>query len=376
VLSEDEYQALKKAREEERVEQRAERRRQALKAASDAEKEEKSKQATKVDINPGIKSIQVYGDLRLRYESAEQANRPDTAEAVGAFDLTSDRWRYAGRIGLRGDLTDDWFYGLRLDTGTNPRSSWVTFGNNSNATAGGAGPYGKGGDGIQFGQAYLGWRAWPWLTVQAGKQLYPFFTTPMVWDPDINPEGLSEKFNYKINDNATLFATAGQFLYSQIGKRTGAWTGGLLDSPNPGLGASQSAMLFAYEAGAAYKFTADTTARAAVNYYKYRLTNDETVFNSDFQGSGGSVADLGIRNLQVVEIPMELRFPVASLSGAVFGEYAWNIDGKNRAAASATPQNDRLARPQARSVKRAPSVGSRRNGSASTPSAAPSVLSA
>ena len=63
-----------------------------------------------------------------------------------------------------------------------------------------------------------------------------------------------------------------------------------------------------------------------------------TVFNSNFQGVGASVTDLGLRNLQIVEIPMEVRFPVSSLSGAVFGEYAWNIDGKKRAAASATPQ--------------------------------------
>jgi hypothetical protein len=77
-----------------------------------------------------------------------------------------------------------------------------------------------------------------------------------------------------------------------------------------------------------------------VNYYKYRLTQDDTVFNTNFQGTGGSAADLGIRNLQVVEIPLEVRFPLAGLSGAVFGEYAWNIDGKNRAALSATPQND------------------------------------
>ena len=69
VLSDDEYQALKKAREEERLEQRAERRRQALKSAQDTEKEEKAKQATKVDINPGIRSIQLFGDVRLRYES-------------------------------------------------------------------------------------------------------------------------------------------------------------------------------------------------------------------------------------------------------------------------------------------------------------------
>ncbi len=56
----------------------------------------------------------------------------------GATEETLDRWRYAARIGIRGDLADDWFYGLRLDTSANPRSSWVTFGNNV-GTAGGAG---------------------------------------------------------------------------------------------------------------------------------------------------------------------------------------------------------------------------------------------
>src|SRR5262245_31816527 len=194
VLSEDEYQALKKAREEERLEQRAERRRQAVKAAQEQEKEEKAKQATKVDISPSIRSIQLFGDLRLRYESRTGSSSFAIPGTGGAFDWTADRWRYAARIGIRGGLPENWFYGLRLDTSTNPRSTWVTFGNNQTPTtpAGGVGPYGKGGDGIQIGQAYLGWRAWPWLTVQAGKMPNPFFTTPMVWDPDINPEGLSE----------------------------------------------------------------------------------------------------------------------------------------------------------------------------------------
>jgi hypothetical protein len=74
-----------------------------------------------------------------------------------------------------------------------------------------------------------------------------------------------------------------------------------------------------------------------VNFYKYRLTADDTVFSTNFQGAGGA-NDLGIRNLQVVEIPMEVRFPVASLSGMVFADYAWNTLAKNRAAVSATPQ--------------------------------------
>jgi len=58
VLSDDEYQALKKAREEERLEQRAERRRQALKAAQDTEKEEKAKQEREL-----TQREQTYDDL-------------------------------------------------------------------------------------------------------------------------------------------------------------------------------------------------------------------------------------------------------------------------------------------------------------------------
>src|SRR5260221_13341023 len=115
--------------------------------------------------------------------------------------------------------------------------------------------------------------------------------------------------------NATLFAVAGQYLYARVGKRSGAWTSAKLDGPNPGLGSSQSAILLAYEIGGAYKFSENTSTKAAVNLYRYRLTDDETVFNSNFQGIGGSVADLGIPHLQVVEVPMDVRFPASNLAG-------------------------------------------------------------
>jgi hypothetical protein len=241
---------------------------------------------------------------------------------------------------LRGDVSDNFFYGLRLDTGTYGRSAWVTMADDNNNNGSKSSQSNKTSDAVAVGLAFIGWKPTDWAQVIAGRQSNPLYTTSMVWDPDITPEGLSEKFNYKLNDNATLFATAGQFLYTQIGKRTGAWTGATLNSPNPGLGSSQSAMLYATEVGGAYKFSDNTAAKAAVNFYKYRLTADETVFNSDFQGTGGSVNDLGIRNLQVVEIPMEVRFPVGSLSGLVFADYAWNTKGKERAAVSATPQFD------------------------------------
>src|SRR5262244_1992996 len=73
VLSDDEYQTLKKAREDEQIELRQERRRQAQQAAQQAEKEQKqadeAAKKPKFDASPGIKSIQLFGDVRLRYES-------------------------------------------------------------------------------------------------------------------------------------------------------------------------------------------------------------------------------------------------------------------------------------------------------------------
>lgn len=337
VLSDDEYQALKKAREEERLEQRAERRRQAVKAAQDTEKEEKAKQATKVDINPGIKSIQLYGDVRLRYESRAGSSSFVIPGTGGAYDFTSDRWRYAARIGIRGDLTDNWFYGLRLDTSANPRSSWVTFGNNSNAAAGGTAPYGKGGDGIQVGQAYLGWRTWPWLTLQAGKMPNPFFTTPMVWDPDLNPEGLAEKLSYAVNDKLTLFGNFGQFVYQQF-------------SPNDNSGgigfAAHDGYQFGWQGGASYKFDEKISARAALGFYNYAGMNRTAAFNTINNGFAGPFArgpqnttvaanlafHNGVNGLRYFELPVEVNFPIGPWSARGFGDLAYNIQAGQRAA--------------------------------------------
>src|SRR5262245_43399676 len=76
---------------------------------------------SKWKINNAINYIELFGDLRLRYERRE-ATAPDDS----SIDL--DRLRYAVRIGLRGEVFDDWYYGVRLDTGVNPRSPWVTLG--------------------------------------------------------------------------------------------------------------------------------------------------------------------------------------------------------------------------------------------------------
>ncbi len=356
VLSEDEYQALKKAREEEQIELRGERRRQAQKAAQDAAKEEAATQEAakkpKFDASPGIKSIQLFGDVRLRYESrAGVSDFPivgfptasPAAPANGSNSETLDRWRYAVRLGIRGDLVEDWFYGLRFDTGTNPRSAWVTFGNNIGA-AGGAAPYGKTGDGIFVGQAYMGWRATPWLTVQAGRMPNPVYTTPMVWDPDINPDGLAERINFPLNDSLTLFGNFGQYVYAQFSPND--------DNGTLGFG-SYEGYQFAWQGGINYKFAEKTSAKVAVSFYNYSgfshgagfmssaQNNTSNGFSGPFangaiQTTATSAAGLrfsnGLNSLRYFEVPWEVNFPIGGLSARAFGDLAYNIQANQRAA--------------------------------------------
>ena len=101
--------------------------------------------ASKWKIADSIKTLGLFGDLRLRYEYRGVDN------AVGLHPDTfyRERSRYALRFGIRGDLVDDFSYGLRLETANNPRSPWNTFGNNT--TAGAVTPSDKNTSGIYVG---------------------------------------------------------------------------------------------------------------------------------------------------------------------------------------------------------------------------------
>jgi len=83
--------------------------------------------SSKWKINSGIKDIELYGDFRVRFED-RAVNVPGNAR------LELQRYRYAVRLGLRGNLQDDFYYGLRVETAANPRSPWATFGTSASGT--------------------------------------------------------------------------------------------------------------------------------------------------------------------------------------------------------------------------------------------------
>lgn len=316
-----------------------------LRAESDAEQTNlvNSIPASKWKIADSIKDIQLYGDVRLRYEYRGVDNIPPDATGSTYY---RERFRYAIRIGVKGDLYDNFNYGLRLETSTNPRSPWATFG--SQGTAGSATPSDKFGSGIGFGQYYLGWKPTDWYEMTVGRMPMMLYTTPMVWDSDINPEGAFEKFKVSVG-NVDLFADFAQIDYSD---------------PNPASDLpSSDTFVLAWQVGGVVKLPKNMSFKIAPTLYNYTgvTTASGSGLNQPFVGqaptSGKNLGvpsttsstylnpgptdynSDGIDNLLVFEVPFEFDFKIphtalGALQARFFGDFAYNIDGNQRADAS------------------------------------------
>jgi len=287
---------------------------------------------SKWKLSDSIKSIGLFGDLRLRYEYRGADNAP------GATPDTyyRERMRYALRFGIRGDLYDDFSYGIRLETSNNPRSPWDTFGNNT--TSGSVTPSDKNSSGIYLGQVFLNWHPAGWYEMTVGRMAMPLYTTSMVWDSDINPEGAFEKFKYTIN-NVDWFANFGQFDYQNPSSAS--------ELP------SSDTFLLAWQAGANVRIGKDVSFKIAPLLYTYTGVGTSSGLNSSFVGQGANGLNVGvpggsdvpgyneegINNLLVLEIPAEFDFkisntPLGTLQARLFGDFAYNLKGDDRARAA------------------------------------------
>src|ERR1700676_4312163 len=73
-------------------------------------------------LSSPITEIELYGDIRLRYQynggqTGDNSPLARPANGVAGRDdwQERDRERYRLRIGLRGTLVDDWFFGIRWE---------------------------------------------------------------------------------------------------------------------------------------------------------------------------------------------------------------------------------------------------------------------
>lgn len=285
--------------------------------------------SSKLKLSDSIKSMQLFGDLRFRYEYRGVDNPSGTPSTY-----SKERFRYAFRVGIKGDLFDDFSYGVRVETSNNPRSPWSTFGNNT--TGGSVTPSDKNASGIYLGQAFLNWHPEDWYEMTVGRMPMPLYTTPMVWDTDINPEGAYEKFKYS-TDKMDLFAGFGQFDYQNPSSTDNAPSG--------------DTFLLTWQAGGIVKFSNTSYFKMAPMLYTYTSTGSSAPLKNAFVGQGNAAGgnpgvpgssynkaynEVGINNLLILEIPLEYTFrinstPLGDLQARIFGDYAHNFQGDSRA---------------------------------------------
>jgi len=334
-------------------------------------------------LSDDVKSLEFFGDVKMRYEDRTSVGPASTPEgiSISRVRVNYQRSRYALHLGVRGEAFDDFYFGFRLETAENPRSPWVTLGQ---STAGSPveGPYGKSEGGVNVGQIYLGWRPESWFDLTVGKMPNPLYTTSMVWDPDLNPEGLAENFKAKVGE-ADFYATFGQFVYSdQNPAYESAGLGGL----SANISNENALYMLTWSGGVIYHVTTNITARVGANFYQYYGEQASSVaggqegspyFGDTYVGEGayfgqgspnnpigtfppsayniygasgygnnnvtpGSQSvnypnnQVGINDLRVVEVPFEVDFTLLKdkLNARIFGDVAYNLDGAGRAQAA------------------------------------------
>ncbi len=129
------------------------------------------------------------GDVRVRYENFFQ-------RAAGAED--KERFRVRLRFAVDGKLTEDFVGGFSIATGAqnDPTSTNQSLGDSGNAPN-----FER--KTINLDRAYVTWNplAYKWFSATGGKFAYTWVRTNPTFDPDINPEGFSEKIAFKMTDN-------------------------------------------------------------------------------------------------------------------------------------------------------------------------------
>jgi hypothetical protein len=152
-----------------------------------------------------VTGYKIGGDFRGRFD---QISVPDNNTAVNRA-----RFRYRLRFGIVATIVDNLEAGFRLgsgDSGGNSLSNNTTLENNGTKKP------------VWIDAAYGKWTAinnGDWLlAATVGKMDNPFHFTPMVFDPDLTPEGAALNGSYTLNDHHSIhFAGAGFILDEESG---------------------------------------------------------------------------------------------------------------------------------------------------------------
>lgn len=299
--------------------------------------------ASKLKLTDSIKELKIYGDTRIRYQYDDLEKQiPD---GTGVTQRSRERFRLRLYADYR--FNEHFFGGVALETGPQNDSSMQTINpvfSKSN---------------IFISRAFLGYNISDWGTVVAGGQKNPFYHNELYWDADISPWGVTESiaFHKLFGGEEEAVAPASSGLgkdsgYSKNGKSvattvttsSGSTWGGFeltlvagqlayADNPESAKGsdASNDAWLFVQQLIASYKFNKRTSVTVAPAYLFYNSANIDgsTTFNTQQFGTTTGIT-ASTRDLNIINVPGEVKFPLGPLNGKFYWDFVYNFDGDKR----------------------------------------------
>lgn len=228
--------------------------------------------------------LTISADLRLRYDMVSEENAEDR-----------DRARYRGRVAIQAELYPDVRAVLGLATGgDDPVSTNQSFGDGFSTKD----------IGVDF--AYVEWGFHDDWALVAGKMQKPWFRAggnTLVWDSDLNPEGLAVQFRHK-----QWFGSAGSFI---IVERSDA----------------SESRLNTVQAGLDLSFSEDSAWVLALSYFDYTNTIGQLPFyNDDPQGNTVDANGNYVFDYNEVELATEYQLRAGNWPLTFFGDYVVNTE--------------------------------------------------
>jgi len=183
-------QRLKERSQKEKIEQEVE------KKVAEAVKDQQP--AALPDNLKWIEKVKISGDLRYRQDHI------DEQDSAGRWENGVYRHRIRARLKFDATVNDEWDLGFRIASG-NDRSPISTNQDLENAFSEKE---------IWLDQAYFNWHpaSAEGLNVTGGKINNPFYKAgknQLIWDSDLNPEGIAVQYSKPLNDTDQLFFNGG-----------------------------------------------------------------------------------------------------------------------------------------------------------------------
>lgn len=204
---------------------------------------------------PGwLSRISFDGDFRLRYQRdgfpegnvTPAVYNPAGLSLISNTTDTHQYMRVQARLGMKAKVSDSTYTAFRLSTGTtsNAVSTNQTLGTGYNKSS------------FVLDRAFVHSDPYSWLALNGGKMPNPWLSSDLVWDSDVNFEGVATQAKAQFSDSWASFLTVGVFPYQDIQRSN--------------VILSNSKMLYGTQLGMVWAAPNASTAKFGIALYRFQ----------------------------------------------------------------------------------------------------------